>query len=652
MKRIKHVLSLLLSLCLCAGIFTVSAAATGVQYFPGVTEEMTKAEFWSGMHSDSDKLLATAEEIAQYNELACQTQGTTRYDLKSMPGTFNGISRCQALQKDAQADADYYIGWTFDVKGNHLDQAYFDTIIANCADPAATEEMPVRYGIITTRALLVTFPSDEGIYDDPSDLDFDYQSLVGIRVNEPVLVYTTSADGKYYSVITSCCTGWVKVEDVAICADRDEWLSAWDIPSDKMLLFYGDKMYTDYSITAPETSHRLITMGTVLERIDDLEAGQLVANRLPVHNYAVYLPVRGDDGIYSKVPALLNAREKLSESYLPLTQANIAKVAFGALGNAYGWGAMLYNEDCTSFNRNIYACFGLNTARNTNWQWLMPIDTLSIAGWSSEEKEALLDKLPLGALLQFPGHQMMYLGKYNDNYYVYSTVSSAMNPWQDGKRQRVRTTLINTLDVKRANGNTWMQSLSGVELPWSVLAEGEESAMPAAPWYHEGVDFCIKHSLMDTEAGYFRPNDIATRAELVATMWHCADSPDPKSDTLPFTDVPADADYMDAVLWAWENRVVMGTSDTTFSPDSGITREMLAVILYRFAGGNADEHRADLSAFEDAGDISDWALDAVQWTVDIGLIKGTSDVTLSPGGDVTRAQLATLIMRYASMLNS
>ncbi|MBQ3404513.1 MAG: S-layer homology domain-containing protein, partial [Oscillospiraceae bacterium] len=412
---------------------------------------------------------------------------------------------------------------------------------------------------------------------------------------------------------------------------------------------YGDKMYTDYSISSPETSRRLITMGTVLERMDEMEPGTLVINRLPVHNYAVYLPVRNEDGSYSKHPAMLNAREKLSESYLPLTKANIAKVAFGALGDAYGWGAMLYNEDCTSFNRNIFLCFGLDLPRNTNWQWLMPIDTLSIADWPVEAKEAVLDKLPLGTLLQFPGHQMLYLGKCNDKYYVYSTVSSAMNPWQDGKRQRVRTTLINTLDVKRANGNTWMQSLSGVELPWVLLGYDGNSHMPDAPWYLEGVSFCMKNKLMDTQAGRFRPNETATRAELVDTMWRCAKSPDPVAESVPFTDVPADAAYLNALLWAWENDVVKGTSETSFSPESGITREMLAVILYRFSNGSADEHRADLSAFEDAGDISDWALDAVQWAVDVGLIKGTSDTAISPGGEVTRAQLATLIMRYSSM---
>ncbi len=160
--------------------------------------------------------------------------------------------------------------------------------------------MPVRWGIAVNRTDLITFPWDGQILDDPTDIDFDYQPIVGIRVNEPVAIYSPSADGKYLSVSTSCCRGWVRTEDIAICADREEWLSAWDIPAEKRLVFWGDKMYTDYSHSASLTAGRLITMGTVLERMDETDPDALVINRLPLHNYAVYLPIRNADGSYGK----------------------------------------------------------------------------------------------------------------------------------------------------------------------------------------------------------------------------------------------------------------------------------------------------------------------------------------------------------------
>ena len=497
---------------LCMPLFA-QAEARPVGYMPGVTEEMTDPAFWSGMTADPDALLATAEDIAWINAAAAAAEGTNRVDLKNIRETYDGIARNEALEKSSAEDAKYYLGWVWDQNGKKLEQEDFDVITANCIDPNATAEMPVRYGIAVNRTDLLTFPWDGLILDDPADIDFDYQPLVGIRVNEPVAVYATSADGKYFQVHTSCCSGWARAEDIAICRDREEWLSAWDIPAEKRLVFWGDKMYTDYSRSASQTVCRLITMGTVLERMEDADPDALVINRLPLHNYAVYLPVRNEDGSYAKTPALINARERVSEDYLPLTARNLAMVALTSLGDAYGWGAGLNNEDCTSLNHSVFCCFGLDLPRNGTWQWLMDFPKAEIANYTLEEKEALFDALPLGTLFNFPGHQMMYLGKTAGNYYVVSTVSSIMSPWS-GKRQRTRDVQINTLDVRRANGKTWMAAMNKIYIPWLYLIDGEEYAFPELPAYHEFTAFCLEKGLIDPyPTGYFLPDRAATVAE-------------------------------------------------------------------------------------------------------------------------------------------
>ena len=345
-RHTEKALSLLLALCLavplCAPL-SARAAAEGVGYLPGVTEEMTRPAFWTAGMDDPDALLATPEEIAAINAAALSTEGTNMNDLKNLPEVFDGVALSASLQASAAAEAADYLGWTYDETGRKLEQADFDRFIANCADPNPFREMKPRYGIAVQRTILLTFPYDGQILDDPVDFDFDYQAQYTLRVNEPAVLLTTSNDGACYQVCTSCYSGWVRAEDIAICKDRAEWLSAWDIPAEKRLVFYGDKMYTDYSKTAPETAARLITMGTVLERMDEQEAGALVINRLPLHNYAVYLPVRNEDGSYAKVPALINARERLSEDYLPLTGRNLADLALISLGDAYGWGGSLNN---------------------------------------------------------------------------------------------------------------------------------------------------------------------------------------------------------------------------------------------------------------------------------------------------------------------
>ena len=586
-KHSGRITMIILALCGIIAVPSLQAAQAAVRevvYMPGVTEEMTHSAFWAGLTGDPDALLATAEEIARINEAAIAGEGTNRRNMRTLQETYNGFEKREALKKSTADDVKYYLGWIWDETGKKLEQEDFDVIAANCIDPNAAEEMPVRWGIAVKRTDLITFPWDGKLLDDPTDLDFDYQPLVGIRVNEPVAIYATSADGKYFQAATSCCTGWVRAEDIALCRDKEEWLSAWDIPADKRLVFWGDKMYTDYSCSAQETVCRLITMGTVLERMDDTDPDALVINRLPVHNYAVYLPVRNEDGSYGKTPALINARERVSEDYLPLTVGNLAKVALASLGDAYGWGAGLNNEDCTSLNHSVFCCFGLDMPRNGTWQWLVERNPrINIAGYSQEEKETLLDVLPMGTLLNFPGHQMMYLGKCAGEYYVVSTVSSLMSP-NSGKRQRTRCTQINRLDMKRANGRTWMQDLNKVYIPWIYLAEGEEYPQPELPAGHEYTAFCIEKKLIDAyETGYFLPDRPATRGEAIEMLWRTAEKAEPDMAGENFPDVTAGSPYERSALWAKQTGVYDG-EDGKFQGNTALTQEFLGEIVRKFLG--------------------------------------------------------------------
>ena len=652
----KKLFALILTLCLTLTLLAPAAAFAAEQdpepvgYLPGVTSEMCGAPFWTAGMADPDALLATPEDIVRINAEALKTSGANMHDLKNLPERFDGTARNESLKKGAESDAAYYLGWTYDKNGKKFEEADFEEIVANCVDRSADSNMKLRYGVAADRTELLTFPYDGQILDDPVDFDFDYQPLVGIRMNEPVAIFTTSKDGKFYQVYTSNCSGWVRVEDVAVCKDREEWLSAWDIPAEKRLVFYGDKMYTDYSKTSPETSRRLITMGTVLERMEAQDTGTLVINRLPLHNYAVYIPVRNEDGSYSKQPALLNAREKLSEDYLPLTGENLAEVALTSLGDAYGWGGGLLNEDCSSLNRSIYCCFGLDLPRNGNWQWTLPLEKADVSYMSTEEKYALLDKLPLGTLLNFPGHQMMYLGKSNGKYYVVSAVSSIMSP-DTGKRQRTRDVQINALDIRRANGQTWIQAVNHIYVPWEYLAEGEASKLQSPLWYHEAVSYCLEKKLIDSlDGGYFGPNDAAKRSVIVDAVWRAAGKPEADASAAGFSDVEEGASYEKASLWTKEKGIIAGNNGMLM-PDAALTREQTAAIFFRCANmlGLDTSGRASLNKFSDRKKVGDWASEAMQWAVSAGIIRGTKDGRLDPKGSVTRAELAALLQRMAGL---
>ena len=169
-------------------------------------------------------------------------------------------------------------------------------------------------------------------------------------------------------------------------------------------------------------------------------------------------------------------------------------------------------------------------------------------------------------------------------------------------------------------------------------------------WYHEAVDFVVENGLMNgTSATTFSPEDTMTRAMLVTVLWRYEGSP--KAEASDFTDVAADAYYAQAVAWAAENGVVNGVGEGRFDPNGSITREQLATILYRYAEkkGLDVTKTTDMDIFPDEGSVSTYAVKAMSWAVAEGLITGMKEGSvhyLAPQGDATRAQVATILMRF------
>lgn len=169
-------------------------------------------------------------------------------------------------------------------------------------------------------------------------------------------------------------------------------------------------------------------------------------------------------------------------------------------------------------------------------------------------------------------------------------------------------------------------------------------------WYHAGVDFAIANELMNGVGNSrFNPDGAMTRSMLVTVLWRYAGSP--VEGTNDFSDVPSGKWYTKAVAWAKHNNVVNGTSATTFDPDGNITREQMAAILFRYAGsiGADTSARSSLDQFPDGGKVSRYAKEALSWCFASGIITGTAEngrTYLDPQGNATRAQVATILMRY------
>ena len=179
-------------------------------------------------------------------------------------------------------------------------------------------------------------------------------------------------------------------------------------------------------------------------------------------------------------------------------------------------------------------------------------------------------------------------------------------------------------------------------------------AAPTA-WYHDGVHYCLENGLMrGVSGGKFLPDGITTRAQLVTILWRLEGGPE-AIGAVRFDDVAGGAWYTQAVRWAAGCGVVKGYDNGCFGPDDAVTREQMAAILYRYAQHKGYDVSAgkdtNILSFNDAFAVSEYAIPAMQWACGSGMVRGIAQkggMLLAPMDTTTRAQTATLLMRFQS----
>ena len=234
--------------------------------------------------------------------------------------------------------------------------------------------------------------------------------------------------------------------------------------------------------------------------------------------------------------------------------------------------------------------------------------------------------------------------------YVDTYVDALGHAWDNGKVTKEPTATeagIKTFTCTRCSATKTETIPAG-----SCPSAGFTDVPGEGNWAHAGIDYCVASGLMSgVGSGRFAPKMTTTRAQIVQILYNLEGEPK-VSGTMPFTDLTQNW-YKDAVLWAYQTGVVVGTSATTFAPDLPVTREQIAVILMEYMTRVLKLERtwtpADLSVFPDAGSVSGWAKDALADAVALGLISGASNggqTYLEPQGSATREQVATILMEF------
>ena len=168
-------------------------------------------------------------------------------------------------------------------------------------------------------------------------------------------------------------------------------------------------------------------------------------------------------------------------------------------------------------------------------------------------------------------------------------------------------------------------------------------------WFYEAVSYAVENGLMSgMSEDIFAPNTPLTREMLAVVLYNVEEQPE-STGVNPFTDVKADIWYTDAILWANENDIVAGYDNGAYGVGDLITREQFATILYRYAqfkGYDTTQGGMAVREFSDYENISDYARPAMAWAVNAGIMGGMDDGTLMPQGKATRAEAATMLMNF------
>ena len=442
-------------------------ATAEMALLPEVTFEMTNPAYWAGKSDMPDSILTDASTIEALNSAFLSEEACHMKNLLQSYAPYDGAAyRGERVQQAMSALSRFMSGSYYRADDVPVRFSDVKAVLESIDEAEVSDHEQPRYGICVELANVRAVPTELLITDAVGDYDFDTLQYSYVRVNEPVVIRAQTADGSWYYCETWCVGGWIKAEHIAICADRDQWLAAWQIPEEELLVVTEGRIHLDASNANSASSQRMLTMGTTLRLVRDEDFDSTITNRAVYHNTAVWLPVRDEEGRYMTTIALIPQHCSVNRGYLPLTTDNILKVAFTMLGDAYGWGGMLAEPDCSLYMRNVYKCFGLELPRNTTWQSAMPAFKTDLTDMEAEAKAKVLDSLPAGTILFLKGHEMMYLGEVNGFHYVISTMGSIMNSGV-GATERIRSVAINTLEESmRTNGATWLESLTLAIQPW------------------------------------------------------------------------------------------------------------------------------------------------------------------------------------------
>jgi hypothetical protein len=397
--------------------------------------EMQTPGFWISHHPSPDAVIMDAQGIDLFNTHIRDKFKSVK-DFTNLAENFSGDDLTKELRsKFEEIKARGY----FLSSSQPASDLFFQDKLSNLNLTSVPSVIEPEFGFVLRYTAQRFLPTEEALYEQPGDWDFDYLQNNALQLAEPVVIIHKSFDGHWFYTMGPTSDGWVKAKDIVVCAIKDieEYLSAnaWAVTVEAKADVFLDAPLTQFD--------QYVQMGARFPKEKKQDAQGVVA---------IKIPSARNDGRFVFKTAYLE-KDDISDGYLPYTARTIYKQAFKLLNQPYGWGGMYGEQDCSRFLQEILGTVGIVLPRDSKDQAkvgiaLATFDSITPALAETQKKEFF--RKPVGgvSILTLKGHIMLYLGVLDNRPYAIHAVWAYREPIGNEDRVHViNRVVVSDLDL-------------------------------------------------------------------------------------------------------------------------------------------------------------------------------------------------------------
>lgn len=394
------------------------------------TNTFLNKDFWfkeyEKDHLNVEREKLTAEEIQNFNETLIEEDKL--YDLVNLEAYLENNNYKIFLNSDFLRN---------EIKYN--DNLKYFTEGKKSLNLKKIKDSFLDYGILVGKTNLRSFPTNKPYFKEPNETHFDTFQETDLQIGEAVRIRHYTKDKKWAFVICDSYYGWVETKYLAI-TNKNDFTNYFSV-KDKEYIVVIDKEVNIENI--------IINMGTKFELVAENE-----------NSYTINFPTKNNKNEFIFKQITIAKSDALSKGFLTYNIKNIIDQSFKYLGHNYGWGNLEDGVDCSDFILNVYKTFGLNLPRNSSKQVNIGNNFILFnKNFSNEIKLTLLNRLEPGAIIYMQGHIMVYLGNYEDNYYIIHSLGSHTI---DNEKIKVMKVVVTDLFLRNSKGNSFFREISGL----------------------------------------------------------------------------------------------------------------------------------------------------------------------------------------------